>query len=536
MLKKVDLMQKRADFFMLDLISIRHGRIRSDFARLGPRGHSPLGPSRRARPLGRPHGRAPLSGVSTVCRSGSALRGRIPETVAGPDRPAIGRLQVPAPRPLDRLAPAAAVPPLAADCQQHPNATAVSAARGSQPGLLCHGRQSAAFERRLAGGLRPSAGVGRDLRGPEALRRHALIGPETGGRSGAPEAFPAATAATPSSTATSRRWRVYPLRSGARQRLRDPQPSPSWEPERPSPVRPPAAGPALVAAGVPGHPGSPSSPGPQVPVAHSAGPLGVGSAVRLPGSRCHLAFCRRAEPGGTAQPRRLAKSQDRSLRPSLSGHPASSDDRHRPQAVSIGPSALGGAPATCPHRSGGRRQTSAGRQSSRRRPLPARGKSRHGIRPGLHPGGLRCSSVTYSRYAPSERLVRRAQPRSRCSRDFHHGLLRNRVSGSPRQRDAHRQPPLHRRGGRDCGRPGPAGGGRRPRRGDHSGRLAHHPQHPPRPPASPGAPTICSRSRATRPKPTKPWRPSTGTGTPLPASPKTPSRPMAASKIAGSRS
>ena len=293
---------------------------------------------------------------------------------------------------------------------------------------------------------------------------------------------------------------------------------------------------ALVAAGVPGHPGSPSSPGPQVPVAHSAGPLGVGSAVRLPGSRCHLAFCRRAEPGGTAQPRRLAKSQDRSLRPSLSGHPASSDDRHRPQAVSIGPSALGGAPATCPHRSGGRRQTSAGRQSSRRRPLPARGKSRHGIRPGLHPGGLRCSSVTYSRYAPSERLVRRAQPRSRCSRDFHHGLLRNRVSGSPRQRDAHRQPPLHRRGGRDCGRPGPAGGGRCPRRGDHSGRLAHHPQHPPRPPASPGAPTICSRSRATRPKPTKPWRPSTGTGTPLPASPKTPSRPMAASKIAGSRS
>ena len=46
--------------------------------------------------------------------------------------------------------------------------------------------------------------------------------------------------------------------------------------------------------------------------------------------------------------------------------------------------------------------------------LTARGKSRHGIRPGLHPGGLRCSSVTYSRYAPSERLVRRAQPRSRC--------------------------------------------------------------------------------------------------------------------------
>ena len=55
-------------------------------------------------------------------------------------------------------------------------------------------------------------------------------------------------------------------------------------------------------------------------------------------------------------------------------------------------------------------------------PSTARGKSRHGIRPSLHPGGLRCDSVTYSRYAPSSRLVRRAQERSRCSRDFHHGL------------------------------------------------------------------------------------------------------------------
>ncbi len=56
--------------------------------------------------------------------------------------------------------------------------------------------------------------------------------------------------------------------------------------------------------------------------------------------------------------------------------------------------------------------------------LTARGKSHHGIRPSLHPGGRRCDSGTYSRYAPESRLVRRAQERSRCSRDFHHGLLR----------------------------------------------------------------------------------------------------------------
>ena len=55
--------------------------------------------------------------------------------------------------------------------------------------------------------------------------------------------------------------------------------------------------------------------------------------------------------------------------------------------------------------------------------ISARGKSRHGIRPSLHPGGLRCDSGTYSRYAPESRLVRRAQERSRCSRDFHHGLI-----------------------------------------------------------------------------------------------------------------
>ncbi len=46
------------------------------------------------------------------------------------------------------------------------------------------------------------------------------------------------------------------------------------------------------------------------------------------------------------------------------------------------------------------------------------------IRPAMHPACLRCSSVTYSRYFPSSRLLGRAPHRSRCNADFHHGLLR----------------------------------------------------------------------------------------------------------------
>ena len=55
-------------------------------------------------------------------------------------------------------------------------------------------------------------------------------------------------------------------------------------------------------------------------------------------------------------------------------------------------------------------------------PLAARGKSA-GIRPALHPGWLRCSSLKYSRYSRSSRLAIRAHHRPRCSPDFHHGLL-----------------------------------------------------------------------------------------------------------------
>ena len=40
-----------------------------------------------------------------------------------------------------------------------------------------------------------------------------------------------------------------------------------------------------------------------------------------------------------------------------------------------------------------------------------------------HPGWLRCSSLTYDRYARSSRLASRAPRRSRCDAGFHHGLL-----------------------------------------------------------------------------------------------------------------
>jgi hypothetical protein len=39
-----------------------------------------------------------------------------------------------------------------------------------------------------------------------------------------------------------------------------------------------------------------------------------------------------------------------------------------------------------------------------------------GIRPSMHPASLRCSSVKYSRYAPSSRLARRAGPPTRQAR------------------------------------------------------------------------------------------------------------------------
>src|SRR4029453_3839727 len=54
------------------------------------------------------------------------------------------------------------------------------------------------------------------------------------------------------------------------------------------------------------------------------------------------------------------------------------------------------------------------------------------IRPALHPGARRCSSVAYSRYAPSSRLARRAHRRPRGEQDFGDATLDEKARESPR--------------------------------------------------------------------------------------------------------
>ena len=66
------------------------------------------------------------------------------------------------------------------------------------------------------------------------------------------------------------------------------------------------------------------------------------------------------------------------------------------------------------------------RQSPRGRclaALAARGETPAAFERRLHPGWLRCSSLTYARYARSSRLASRAPRRSRCDAGFHRGLL-----------------------------------------------------------------------------------------------------------------
>ena len=296
---------------MLGLVSLRHGKIRLHPTPLGQRRDPPAGAPRRASPLGCHHGRASLSGVPAICGTRAALCCRIPEALAGPDRLAIGRLQVPSARPLDRLAPARAVPPLAADCQQHPPA-GVGPSRARSPTLATC--VMAANLRRLSADwqddLRPSAGVGRGLRRPEAVRRHPVCGREL------------------------EVGRAHP-RVLAQQRSLHRAPRPAQEDVR---LSPPARGPktaalapampflgagapragasgrgrgAVVAARVRIDPGSPPRSGPQVQAADPAGDLGTGASVRLPRRRRHLAVCLRSEPGGVAHPRRLAPQDGR---------------------------------------------------------------------------------------------------------------------------------------------------------------------------------------------------------------------------------
>ena len=65
--------------------------------------------------------------------------------------------------------------------------------------------------------------------------------------------------------------------------------------------------------------------------------------------------------------------------------------------------------------------------------LAARGKSRRCIRPALHPGCRRSSSVKYYRYVPPSRLGSRTHHRSRCDA----GLSPRAARRTPTQRGAH---------------------------------------------------------------------------------------------------
>ena len=73
-------------------------------------------PDERVMPTGPP---TPLPRLQAVCRSRSALRGRMAREVAGARRLAVGRLQVSSSGPLDRLETRPAVPASASDREQY---------------------------------------------------------------------------------------------------------------------------------------------------------------------------------------------------------------------------------------------------------------------------------------------------------------------------------------------------------------------------------------------------------------------------------
>ena len=143
-------------------------------------------------------------------------------------------------RPRDRpirWRPSRAVPPVAADCQQHHGLLVVAHLPGRSPTWPCV--MAANLRRLSATGRRPSAirwSWPRPCR-PEAVRLP-CIAPGTGGRSLRTRGFSRSPGRYTAPHGQLKKMYVYPLRRGARKRLRARQPCPSWEPQRPDPVSP----------------------------------------------------------------------------------------------------------------------------------------------------------------------------------------------------------------------------------------------------------------------------------------------------------
>ena len=97
-------------------------------------------------------------GAGTGSRSWAGSRGR----------------QVRPTRPVAGLAPLGAVPAPASDWEQHAVSDSARGAGDSEPGLAGAGAQPSAGECGLGGGVGPSAGARRDVRGRRALPRRCV--------------------------------------------------------------------------------------------------------------------------------------------------------------------------------------------------------------------------------------------------------------------------------------------------------------------------------------------------------------------------
>ena len=113
-------------------------------------------------------------GVPAVRGPGAAPRRAVVRALARAHGLAVGGVQVRPTRPVAGLAPLGAVPAPASDWEQHAVSDSARGAGDSEPGLAGAGAQPSAGECGLGGGVGPSAGARRDVRGRRALPRRCV--------------------------------------------------------------------------------------------------------------------------------------------------------------------------------------------------------------------------------------------------------------------------------------------------------------------------------------------------------------------------